>query len=85
MATQTEIEEMIARGELEAAAEAAAQFEEPLSCYLLGRIAWKQGDRRRAIALYNRSAAADPTGSGAVALEQSRAIMDFYNKDLLNP
>ena len=53
--------------------------------YMKGRIAWKQGRRSDAISLYGRASALDPSGPAAVALEQARQIMDFYNKDLYNP
>ena len=52
---------------------------------MLGRIAWKRGQRSRAITFYEESAALNPDGYAATALEQARAIMAFYNKDLYNP
>ncbi len=57
--------------------------------YLLGRIAWKEGQPTRAMSLYNEAISAGGTSEVAeearVALEQARKIMDFYNKDLYNP
>lgn len=57
----------------------------PWALYLLGRIAWKRGQKSRAISFYAEAAGLDPAGEGATALEQARAIMDFFNKDLYNP
>lgn len=53
--------------------------------YLLGRIAWKRGRKGEAISLYERAVALDADSEAAVALQQAREIMDFFNKDLLNP
>ena len=53
--------------------------------YMLGRIAWKQGRRADAIECYERAAASDVASEAAVALEQAREVMDFFNKDLYNP
>lgn len=53
--------------------------------YMLGRIAWKQGRRADAIEWYERAAASDAESEAAVALEQARDVMDFFNKDLYNP
>ena len=49
------------------------------------RIAWKKGDKTAALACYERGADLDPDGPAAIALEQARDIMDFFNKDLYNP
>lgn len=59
--------------------------EDAWSLYMLGRVAWKRGQRGDAMSLYARSAAEEPDGPGSVALEQARQIMDFYNHDLYNP
>ena len=53
--------------------------------YLLGRIAWKRGDKGAAISRYEQAVAIDPESDAAVALEQARQIMNFYHKDLYNP
>lgn len=53
--------------------------------FMRGRIAWKRGDKGAAISLYTKAVELDPDGEAAVALEQARAIMDFFNTDLLNP
>lgn len=53
--------------------------------YLQGRIAWKRGRKTDAISLYEQALALDAGSEAAIALEQAREIMDFYNKDLLNP
>ena len=38
-----------------------------------------------AITAYERSAALDPEGPGATALEMTRDIMDFYDTNQFNP
>lgn len=71
--------------------EAAAMLDESSalgeswSFYMLGRIAWKEGRKADAISLYEHATALDPHSEAAVALEQAREIMNFYNKDLYNP
>lgn len=63
----------------EDAREAARQL------YLQGRRAWQQGNRAEAITAYEKSAAIDPEGPGATALEMTRDIMDFYDTNQFNP
>lgn len=53
--------------------------------YRRGRCAWQHGDRAAAITAYERSAALDPEGPGATALEMTRDIMDFYDNNQFNP
>ncbi len=53
--------------------------------YRHGAELWRRGDRAGAIAAYTESAALDPTGPGATALEMTRSIMDFYDTNLYNP
>ena len=53
--------------------------------YMLGRIAWKRGLNGEAISYYAKADQLEPGGEAAVALEQARAVMDFFNTDLLNP
>mgnify|MGYP004554474977 FL=1 len=53
--------------------------------YRQGRYAWQHGDRAAAISAYERSAALDPEGPGATALEMTRDIMDFYDTNQFNP
>lgn len=67
---------------LDGADDGAAKAE---AYYLLGRIAWKKGDKAGAITHYGEAVDADPHSEAAVALEQARDIMDFFNKDLYNP
>ena len=50
--------------------------------FLRGKIHWRLGNRSRATSDY---AAADPDSPAAEALEQARAVEDFFNPDLLNP
>lgn len=62
-----------------------AQADDAWALYMSGRIAWKEGRKTDAISLYTKAAAIDPASEAAVALEQARQVMDFFNKDLLNP
>ena len=50
-----------------------------------GRIAWKRGQKSRAMSFYAEAAGLEPESEAATALEQARRVMDFYNKDLYNP
>lgn len=89
---QAEIERLITTDPA-AAATAARELldaadtpaEKARALYLLGRLAWKDGDRAGAIGYYNKAVALDPQSDAAIALEQLTGIMDFYNKDLYNP
>ena len=49
--------------------------------FLRGKIHWRLGNRSH----YAAAAAADPDSPAAEALEQARAVEDFFNPDLLNP
>lgn len=53
--------------------------------YEQGAEEWKKGNRAKAITLYSRSASLDPEGPGSLALKMTRDIMDFYDKNQLNP
>lgn len=53
--------------------------------YMKGRIAWKRGQKSRAMSFYAEAAGLEPESEAATALEQARRVMDFYNKDLYNP
>lgn len=59
--------------------------EQALELYRRGAGLWRQGDRQGAIACYTESAALNPDGPGAVALEMTRDIMDFYDTQQYNP
>lgn len=50
-----------------------------------GKLFWKSGRTGAAISDYKHAAAIDPSGAGALLLEHSNSIMDFFNPDLLNP
>lgn len=50
-----------------------------------GKLLWKLGRRGEAISCYEASAQEDPAGPGALLLEHSNGIMDYFNPDLLNP
>lgn len=83
---QAHIEALLAAGDLDGAEQAlAAAPAGPLADYLRGRLAWRRGDKAAAMAAYEKAAAADPAGPGAIALEQLRDIMAFYHRDLYNP
>lgn len=86
MKTLIEIEALFSANRLDDAENAVLQLPQDAdTLYMLGRIAWKRGQRSRAITFYEESAALNPDGYAATALEQARAIMAFYNKDLYNP
>lgn len=53
--------------------------------YHQGAEMWRKGDRAAAITAYTESAALDPTGPGATALELTRSIMNFYDTNQFNP
>lgn len=53
--------------------------------YRLGSESWKNGDRGKAMSLYAESAQLDPEGPGATALQMSKDIMNFYDKNQFNP
>lgn len=46
---------------------------------------WALGKRSLAIKDYLAAIAINPDSKAKMALEQANAILDFYNKDLLNP
>lgn len=50
-----------------------------------GKLLWGLDRRGEAISAYEQAAAIDPHGPAAPLLEHTRAIMDFFNPDLLNP
>lgn len=50
-----------------------------------GRLKWKLGDRAGATADYRHAIDLDASSPAAEALEMTRRIMDFYNRDLYNP
>ena len=79
------IEQLIAANRLEEADTLLAGRQDAAALYLRGRMAWKRGEKSAAISLYAQSEALDPSGPAALALEQAREIMDFFNKDLYNP
>lgn len=69
----------------EAAAAATSPADRAAVEYLRGRMAWREGRKGEAISCYERATAIDPSSDASVALDQARAIMDFFNKDLYNP
>lgn len=86
MIEKEEIRLLIAQGRLkDATTLLTASPDDAWAVYMLGRIAWKEGRKGDAISLYERAHAIDPASEAAVALEQAREIMNFYNTDLYNP
>ena len=65
--------------------ESALNSQRAIELFHEGAKAWKKGDRGKAMTLYAESASLDPDGPGAHALEMSRDIMNFYDKNQLNP
>ena len=88
-----DIEKLIASGETDKAEkEATLMFDAAATdsakadaLFLLGRIAWKRGDKAGAISRYNEAVALDRYSEASVALQQALDIMNFFNKDLYNP
>lgn len=50
-----------------------------------GKLLWRLGHRAEALSAYSASASMDPKGPGAVLMDHSNSIMDFFFADLLNP
>ncbi len=90
---KSDIEKLIIAGETELAEKegllmldtATSDREKADALFLLGRLAWKRGDKAAAISRYNEAVALDADSEAAIALEQALNIMDFFNKDLYNP
>ena len=57
----------------------------PLLLVDRGKLLWRMNRRGEAISAYEQAAALDPSGPAVPLLEHTRAIMDFFNPDLLNP
>lgn len=55
------------------------------SLFNRGRVYWRLGRRSDAITDYEAAVAIDPSSPAAIALDQARSIMDFFNPDLYNP
>lgn len=53
--------------------------------YLRGKVAWRMGERSRAVTCYEHAAGLDSSSPAVIALEQARDIEAFFNHDLLNP
>ncbi len=90
---KSDIEKLIIAGETELAEKegllmldtATSDRDKADALFLLGRLAWKRGDKAVAISRYNEAVALDADSEAAIALEQALNIMDFFNKDLYNP
>lgn len=52
---------------------------------LRGMKHWALGNRAQAINDYLRAISLNPESKSVQLLENAQAILDFYNKDLLNP
>ncbi len=50
-----------------------------------GKLHWRLGHRREAIADYSRASELDPVSPASQALRQAMEIMSFFNRDLYNP
>lgn len=50
-----------------------------------GLLYWKAGRYGEAISDYERAVALNPSSPAAEALEMSRDVMNFFNRDLYNP
>lgn len=86
MTYKEEICRLVAAGDLDKASSLLSEkTDDAWSLYMLGRIAWKKGQKSTAITLYERAIALDSSSEAVIALEQAREIMNFYNTDLYNP
>lgn len=56
-----------------------------LALYTRGKIYWRSGRQAEAITDYTAASKIDPAGRGAIALEQARQVLDYFNPDLINP
>lgn len=52
---------------------------------LRGRIYWSINRRREAVNDYLKALKINPDSRARILLEYANSIMEFYNKDLLNP
>lgn len=50
-----------------------------------GMLHWQLGNRAEAINDYNAALRINPESPAKIALKQTYSILDFYDKDLLNP
>lgn len=82
---KAKVTELFYSNKLDDAENLLSGHDDAWALYMLGRIAWKRGNRTEAISLYAKAAALDPAGPASIALEQARQVMDFFNKDLYNP
>ncbi len=84
------LEELISNGKIE---EAVAQLNHLINTgnaddctyFTLGKLLWRLGRRSEAMDAYNEALSLNPDSPAAVAIEQGKAIFDFFNPDLLNP
>lgn len=84
--TLLEIKEMsfeIAIPLLDKMIEENPQDEEALT--LRGQKLWKQNRRREAINDYLQAISINPASRAKILLDYANSILDYYNKDLLNP
>lgn len=83
---KNKILELFAANELQAADMLlSSHSDDAWALYMRGRIAWKESRRGDAISFYSASVLIEPCGEASVALEQARAIMEFFHQDLYNP
>lgn len=84
------LEELISNGKIE---QAVAQLNHLIKAgdaddrtyFTLGKLLWKLNRRSEAMDAYNEALSLNPDSPAAIAIEQGKAIFDFYNPDLLNP
>ncbi len=50
-----------------------------------GKLSWRLGQRAAATSDYAKASDLDSTSPAVKALEQARAVADFFNPDLYNP
>lgn len=68
----------MSKNQSDAKAQAQQHFER-------GKQLWAQGDHGAAMSEYKQALALDPDSPARTALEMANQIMDFYDKNQLNP
>ncbi|MBD5173415.1 MAG: tetratricopeptide repeat protein [Bacteroidales bacterium] len=53
--------------------------------FLRGKVHWKKGMRKEAMNDYASAIRLNPDSPAKIAMEQARAVANFFNPDLLNP
>ncbi len=83
------IKEYITANQLEEAENAlllhASEKESDEVFYLLGNVYRKQGNWQKALTCYNSALELNPESPARIAAENLNQILNYYNKDMINP